>query len=75
MVRVPSSLVWLILVLIVALVVPAVSQNRPLPKPQVGDAEGNAAPDFTLKDQDGKEFRLASHRGERLLLYFYRGYW
>src|SRR5262245_60775762 len=51
--------------LIVAFAGLAVSQNKPLPKPQVADAEGKAAPDFTLKDQDGKDFRLSEHRGER----------
>jgi cytochrome oxidase Cu insertion factor (SCO1/SenC/PrrC family) len=61
--------------LIVAFAGLAVSQNKPLPKPQVADAEGKAAPDFTLRDQDGKDFRLSDHHGERLLLYFYRGYW
>ncbi|MDH5520202.1 MAG: peroxiredoxin [Acidimicrobiia bacterium] len=28
-------------------------------------AVGDAAPDFTLKDQDGNEHTLSSHRGER----------
>lgn len=28
-------------------------------------AVGDAAPDFTLKDQDGKEHTLSSHQGER----------
>lgn len=31
------------------------------------------APDFTLPDQDGKEFRLSKYRGQRLLLVFYPG--
>jgi len=61
--------------LIVAIASLGVGQNQPLPKPQVTDTEGKAAPDFALKDQDGKDFRLSDHRGERLLLYFYRGYW
>lgn len=46
-----------------------------LPKPQISSAEGKPAPDFALKDQQGKTFRLASMRGKRLLLIFYRGYW
>lgn len=36
---------------------------------------GQAAPDFQLKDQDGKPFRLSSLRGERVLLVFYKGFY
>ena len=32
---------------------------------------GEAAPDFTLKDQDGKEFTLSADRGKRVLLSFH----
>jgi cytochrome oxidase Cu insertion factor (SCO1/SenC/PrrC family) len=46
-----------------------------LPKPQTAFADGEAAPDFTLKDQDGHPFHLADLRGTRVLLVFYRGYW
>ena len=46
-----------------------------LPKPQITSAQGKLAPDFTLKDQEGRPFRLASLRGKRVLLVFYRGYW
>ena len=31
---------------------------------------GKLAPDFTLKDQDGKPVRLSSLRGKRVLLSF-----
>jgi AhpC/TSA family protein len=48
-------------------------QKQSLPKPQVAEAIGAQVPDFTLKDQDGTDFHLAKHRGERMLLYFYRG--
>jgi cytochrome oxidase Cu insertion factor (SCO1/SenC/PrrC family) len=41
------------------------------PKAQTPSAEGRTAPDFTLKDQDGKDFRLISQRGHWVLLYFY----
>jgi thioredoxin-dependent peroxiredoxin len=34
-------------------------------------AEGDAAPDFTLPDQDGNEFRLSGLRGTTVVLYFY----
>jgi thioredoxin-dependent peroxiredoxin len=34
-------------------------------------AEGDAAPDFTLPDQDGNEVSLADLKGETVVLYFY----
>ena len=34
-------------------------------------AAGEPAPDFTLRDQDGKEVSLADFRGRKLLLVFY----
>jgi cytochrome oxidase Cu insertion factor (SCO1/SenC/PrrC family) len=46
-----------------------------LPRPQIASAEGKSAPNFTLKDQHGKDFRLSALRGKRVLLIFYRGYW
>ncbi len=46
-----------------------------LPRPQIASSEGKPAPDFTLKDQGGRSFRLSSVRGKRVLLIFYRGYW
>jgi cytochrome oxidase Cu insertion factor (SCO1/SenC/PrrC family) len=46
-----------------------------LPKPQSSFTDGQPAPDFTLKDQDGNPFHLADQRGTRVLLIFYRGYW
>ncbi len=33
----------------------------------------DAAPDFTLADDQGGRFRLSSHRGEKVLLVFYPG--
>jgi len=46
-----------------------------LPRPRITSAEGKPAPDFTLRDQKSKNFHLASLRGKRVLLIFYRGYW
>ena len=34
-------------------------------------AEGDAAPDFTLPDQDGNDVALSGLRGETVVLYFY----
>jgi len=53
----------------------AMAQTRPYPRPQIAAAEGKPAPDFTLKDQDGGEFKLSDQRGHWVLLFFYRGYW
>jgi thioredoxin-dependent peroxiredoxin len=33
--------------------------------------EGDIAPDFTTKDQSGKEVKLSDFRGQRVVLYFY----
>jgi cytochrome oxidase Cu insertion factor (SCO1/SenC/PrrC family) len=53
----------------------ALGQAKPYPKAQVPSAVGQIAPDFTLKDQDGKSFHLADQRRHWMLLFFYRGYW
>lgn len=34
---------------------------------------GSAAPDFTLKDQDGRDWRMADARGRVVLMLFYPG--
>ncbi len=34
-------------------------------------AAGDAAPDFTLPDQDGNEVSLVDLKGETVVLYFY----
>ena len=36
---------------------------------------GTAAPDFTLKDQNGQEFKLSAFRGKRVLLSFHPLAW
>ena len=36
---------------------------------------GIAAPDFTLKDQDGKDIRLSDQKGKRVLLSFHPLAW
>ncbi len=38
-------------------------------------AVGQQAPDFTLRDQDGKAVKLSEARGHKVVLVFYRGYW
>ncbi|WP_088342183.1 peroxiredoxin [Robiginitalea sediminis] len=37
----------------------------------MGLAVGTPAPDFVLKDQEGKEFRLSDHLGERPIVVFF----
>ena len=32
---------------------------------------GDAAPDFTLRDQNGKDVKLSKLRGRRVVLYFF----
>ncbi len=34
-------------------------------------APGTLAPDFSLPDQDGTLHALSSHKGSRVLIYFY----
>ncbi len=34
-------------------------------------APGDTAPDFTLPDAEGKDVSLASHRGRKVVVYFY----
>ena len=58
--------------LILAILVVA---QQVLPRPQIASAEGQPAPNFALKDQQGKTVRLSLMRGKRVLLIFYRGYW
>jgi len=50
-------------------------QDDSYPKPQIPSAAGQNAPDFTLKNQDGKDFKVSEQRGHWVLLFFYRGYW
>ena len=65
---------WIVFFLLIATAL-TFGQGKPYPKAQTPSAEGQMAPDFTLKDQDGKDFRLSGQRGHSVLLYFYRGYW
>jgi cytochrome oxidase Cu insertion factor (SCO1/SenC/PrrC family) len=51
------------------------TSSQVLPKPQITSAEGKPAPNFVLKDENGNTCRLASLRGQRVLMLFYRGYW
>jgi peroxiredoxin len=43
-------------------------RNKPISK-------GEAAPDFTLRDQEGKEFKLSDQKGKRVLLSFHPLAW
>jgi peroxiredoxin len=37
--------------------------------------KGDAAPDFVLRDQSGKEFKLSDFRGKKVLLSFHPAAW
>ena len=37
--------------------------------------QGDTAPDFTLKDHEGKEFKLSGHKGKRTLMSFHPLAW
>jgi len=59
------------LMLAVGMLAPAAAQPRPAPV-----ATGEIAPDFELKDQEGRAHRLSAERGKRaVVLVFYRGHW
>ena len=50
-------------------------QSMKLPSPQKEFVAGAEAPDFTLKNHDGRGVTLSKLRGTPVLLVFYRGYW
>jgi cytochrome oxidase Cu insertion factor (SCO1/SenC/PrrC family) len=62
-------------VLLVVLIAVAAIALFVYPKAQILNATHQPAPDFTLKDAEGKNFTLSSLRGRNVVLYFYRGYW
>ncbi len=51
------------------------SFSAQLPESRGAPKVGEAAPDFTLPDQEGKPVKLSELRGQPVLLVFYRGYW
>ena len=61
--------------LAVLLVGSSFGQSRAYPQPQISDATGQPAADFSLKDANGNSFTLSQQHGSWVLLYFYRGYW
>lgn len=71
--RIPIALAVTALVIFIGGLFLAVKMR--LPKPQTAFVEGEIAPDFTLQDENGQPFHLASARGSRVILIFYRGYW
>lgn len=63
-----------VLLISVAMCTNAQSTNQTQPKRPV--AVDDAAPDFTLEDQNGKKITLSDARGKNpVVLVFYRGYW
>jgi cytochrome oxidase Cu insertion factor (SCO1/SenC/PrrC family) len=60
---------------------PAFAQLEPkdganLPATEIDRVKaGQAAPDFTLENFDGKPISLSDFRGKNVVLVFYRGHW
>lgn len=52
----------------------ALPQNKMSSDVKIGIYEGNMAPDFGLKDIDGKEVKLSDYRGKIVILNFF-GVW
>ena len=46
-----------------------------LPEAAGAPAVGEAAPDFTLPDENGQPVRLSDYLGSKVVLLFYRGFW
>jgi cytochrome oxidase Cu insertion factor (SCO1/SenC/PrrC family) len=62
--------------------IPAFAQLGPTEGAKLGATDlarvrvGQAAPDFTLQNQDGKNISLSDYRGKKsVVLVFYRGHW
>lgn len=72
--KVLTVLFQVVLLLSVAMCINAQSPNPTQRNTPV--AVGDAAPDFTLENQDGKQITLSDARGKNpVVLVFYRGYW
>ena len=67
----------LLSVLVVAAVLPETTQaqTRSNEKRQATNYSGIYAPDFSLPDQNNNQFQLASLKGKKVVLMFFRGYW
>jgi cytochrome oxidase Cu insertion factor (SCO1/SenC/PrrC family) len=64
-------------IVILFLIVGAVSSTT-LAQDQIAPLkvkEGDKAPDFALKDGNGKTVRLSDYKGHSVLIDFFRGYW
>lgn len=46
-----------------------------VPEPTAETMNLEAAPDFQLVDQNGRQVRLTDFRGQNVVLVFYRGFW
>jgi cytochrome oxidase Cu insertion factor (SCO1/SenC/PrrC family) len=75
MVRRRISIALAVAALVIVLAGAFLAVKMGLPKPQTAFVQGEVAPDFTLQDENGRPFHLASARGSRVVLIFYRGYW
>jgi cytochrome oxidase Cu insertion factor (SCO1/SenC/PrrC family) len=75
MVRRRISIALAVAALVIVLAGAFLALKMRLPKPQTAFVQGEVAPDFTLQDENGQPFHLASAHGSRVVLIFYRGYW
>jgi AhpC/TSA family len=66
-----ASIALMALVSHLSAVTPSLAASQAVRPPLAGEA----APDFTLADQNGKPVRLSAARGQKVVLVFYRGYW
>jgi hypothetical protein len=51
------------------------SWSYKMPRPQARTLSLESAPDVTLTDPQGRQFRLSDLRGKKVVLTFYRGHW
>ena len=72
--KVLTVLFHVVLLVLVAMCTNAQSPNQT--KRNTPIAVGDAAPNFTLEDQNGKKITLSDAGGKNpVVLVFYRGYW
>lgn len=74
--------IWVLMLMMLSLAVSAQSKLGPKDGAGLSASDlnrvkaGEAAPDFTLEDQDGNPVALSDYKNKKtVVLVFYRGYW